>query len=108
MRAITWSRSPLPTMATAPACLRAAPHPCQHRNYVPDDDDGALDFTATGLPGGAILTPNAAYGQAIINWTHAAGDVGRFTVLVSVADNGNGNSTAALSDQQPFTLVVRI
>ncbi len=60
-----------------------------------------LTFSAMGLPGAATLTPAVPYGQAVINWTPTAADVGRYTILVSATDNDND-----ASDQQTFTLVV--
>src|SRR5262249_3957644 len=72
-----------------------------------DGDQDPLSFTALGLPAGATLTPASVYGQAAINWTPTAGDVGRYTIVVTVADNGNGDHTLVLTDQQTFTIVVR-
>src|SRR5262249_39030965 len=73
-----------------------------------DGDQDTLSFTASGLPAGASLTPSGVYGQAVINWTPAADDVGRYTVLITVADNGNGDPTLVLKDQRTFTLAVHI
>src|SRR5262249_49800242 len=56
---------------------------------------------------GATLTPAGVLGRAVVNWTPTADDVGRYTVLVQVADGGNGGAGAPLGDQQTFTLVVR-
>src|SRR5262249_37517051 len=68
---------------------------------------GAADFTAVGLPDAATVTPGSVYGQASIDWLPTAADVGRYTVLITVADDGNGDPSKALHDQQSFTLVVR-
>src|SRR5213078_3995642 len=72
-----------------------------------DGDQEPLVFSAVGLPIGATLVSGPAYGQATINWTPAAGDVGKYTILVMVTDIGNGNTAQPLTDQQTFSLVAR-
>ena len=53
-----------------------------------------------GLPAGATLTPSNIYGQADINWTPTVADIGRYTVLVKVANNGNGNPALIATDSR--------
>jgi hypothetical protein len=43
----------------------------------------------------------------VVNWTPTAADLGKYTVLVKVADSGNGVATNVLHDQQTLTLNVR-
>src|SRR5207237_4439781 len=81
--------------------------PLQLALVAADLDQDPLTFSAIGLPGNASLTSGSVYGQGIINWTPNAGDLGKYAVLVKVADSGNGNPTQVLSDQQGLTLVVR-
>jgi len=64
--------------------------PMQLALKASDGDQDPLTFSAVGLPAGATLSPGTAYGQAVITWTPAAADVGKYTMLVTVADNGNG------------------
>ncbi len=72
-----------------------------------DGDQEALAFSAVGLPGNASIAAGPAYGQAVISWTPTALDVGNYTVLVRVADGGNGDPARSLADQRTFTLAVR-
>ena len=43
---------------------------------VSDMDQDALSYSATGLPIGAVITPQDQYGYAILTWTPTAGDIG--------------------------------
>ena len=43
----------------------------------------------------------------MVNWTPTAADIGKYTVLVKVADSGNGVAANVLHDQQTLTLNVR-
>ncbi|MCB1942331.1 MAG: putative Ig domain-containing protein, partial [Candidatus Accumulibacter sp.] len=72
-----------------------------------DGDQEPLAFSAVGLPGNASITPAPAYGRAVVNWTPTTADIGNYTILVKVADGGNGDPAQSLSDQQTFTLAVR-
>jgi len=76
--------------------------------HATDGDQNPLTFSALGLPAGATLTPSSTYGDAVVTWTPALGDVGRSTVVFQVADNGNGNPADVLSDQRSINLIVRL
>ena len=72
-----------------------------------DADQDPLTFSATGLPPDAVMSSNGIYGQTVLSFTPTAADIGKYSILVSVHDSGDGNSANALSDQQLFTLNVR-
>jgi hypothetical protein len=60
-----------------------------------DADQDPLTFTAQGLPnqgqpGGATLTQQIQYGQALLNWTPTSADVGVYDISVQVTDSGLG------------------
>src|SRR5262249_53871652 len=63
-----------------------------------DLDQTPLTFAVQGLPAGATLTPSSVYGRATVTWTPTAADVGRYSVLVTVTDDGNGDAAKALGD----------
>jgi hypothetical protein len=66
-----------------------------------DPDGNALAFSATGLPVGASLT-DTGDGTASLSWLPAAGDVGLYDVVVSVADDG----VPPESDAESLTITV--
>src|SRR3546814_6424945 len=68
-------------------------------------DEDALSYLVTGLPG-ATLTPPICYGQALLEWTPTAAQIGSYTASVTATDSGNGLTDAA-SDSRSFTVVVR-
>src|SRR3546814_2347953 len=68
-------------------------------------DEDALSYLVTGLPG-ATLTPTSVYGQALLEWTPTAAQIGSYTASVTATDSGNGLTDAA-SDSRSFTVVVR-
>ena len=70
-------------------------------------DQSPLTFSALGLPAGAMLTPSSTYGDAVVTWTPALSDLGQSSVVFTVADNGNGNPSDVLTDQQSINIVVR-
>ncbi|MEI9924475.1 MAG: Ig-like domain-containing protein [Bradyrhizobium sp.] len=72
-----------------------------------DADQDPLNFSAIGLPPNATLTTNGIYGQRVLSWTPTSADVGKYGILVSVTDSGDGNPVNALGDQQLFTINVR-
>ena len=81
--------------------------PLQFTVQASDGDQQPLTFAALGLPGTATLTPSSVYGQAVINWTPTAADIGQYSVLITVTNDGNGNTSLVQSAEQSFTLVVR-
>lgn len=96
-----------PQLAPIGGKVAVVGQPLQVTVQASDGDQQPLTFAALGLPGTATLTPTSVYGQAVINWTPTAADVGRYTVLITVTNDGNGNPVLVQSDQQSFTLVVR-
>src|SRR3546814_15582327 len=68
-------------------------------------DEDALSYLVTGLPG-ATLTPTSVYGQALLEWTPTAAQIGSYTASVTATDSGNG-LTDAPSDSRRFTGFVR-
>jgi hypothetical protein len=61
---------------------------------VSDADQDALTFSAQGLPTGATLTAQTIYGQALLNWTPTAADIGTHDISVQVTDSGLGPQDA--------------
>ena len=51
---------------------------------VADMDEDALAYELSGLPAGAAIVPSPVYGQAHIQWTPQAGDIGTYDVTVTV------------------------
>ena len=74
---------------------------------VADLDEDTLNFSATGLPDGATLTPSNVYGRATFSWTPTAGNLGNYPITIKVEDSGNGDENEKLFSQQSFNLVVR-
>ncbi len=62
-----------------------------------DPDSSVLTFSAGNLPSGATLTPAGAF-----SWTPATGQIGNFSVTITVADNGTPSQT----DAETFTITV--
>jgi hypothetical protein len=75
--------------------------PLQLTFKATDGDQDQLTFAAAGLPAAAVVS------SGVLNWTPTASDVGKYPVLVTVTDNGNGDPNHPLKDQQTFTLTVR-
>jgi hypothetical protein len=71
-----------------------------------DYDQEPVQFSVTGLPGPATVTPGAVYGTAILNWTPGASDLGSYRATVTVTDEGHGTGVPAV-DSETITLVVR-
>ncbi|KPJ75957.1 MAG: hypothetical protein AMJ54_13385, partial [Deltaproteobacteria bacterium SG8_13] len=74
---------------------------------VSDMDQDPLSYGISGLPAGATITPTAAYGRALIEWTPTASDTGTYTAGVTVTDSGNSGAAAPESDTASFEIVVR-
>ncbi|NLS91835.1 MAG: hypothetical protein GXX96_06600, partial [Planctomycetaceae bacterium] len=72
-----------------------------------DIDQEPLDFQVNGLPPEATLTPGVMYGTATLQWTPTTDDLGNYSVLIEVADGGNGNPGLTASDAESIALVVR-
>ncbi len=71
-----------------------------------DGDQEPLQFAVTGLPPAATLTPGGVYGTSVLNWTPQSGDQGTYTVIFTVADQGNGLGSPII-DSETITLIVR-
>ena len=52
---------------------------------------------------GAEVTAGARYGTASLHWVPTAADLGRYTVLVTLTDSGNGDPTRALGSDRGGT-----
>ncbi len=72
-----------------------------------DLDQDALTFGLSGLPAAAVLTPGNVYGTATLTWTPTAADVGSYSAVVTVTDNGNNGATTPASDSKTVAIVVR-
>ena len=81
--------------------------PIEFTLQASDLDQAPLNYSLVGLPAGATLTPSSTYGQAIFRWTPAVVDIGTHTVSFRVTDNGNGNSSISLFEEQTIQFVVR-
>ena len=81
--------------------------PIEFTVSVADLDEDELNFSATGVPEGATLTPSEVYGRAVFSWTPTAADLGNYPITISVEDSGNGDDSQKLSSQQEFNLLVR-
>ncbi|HEY6817505.1 MAG TPA: putative Ig domain-containing protein [Croceibacterium sp.] len=73
--------------------------------FVADMDQDALSYLVSGLPG-ATITATGVYGQALLEWTPVAGQIGTHDAVVTATDSGNGVGAAA-SDSATFRVVVR-
>ncbi|MEZ6135593.1 MAG: CARDB domain-containing protein [Pirellulaceae bacterium] len=74
---------------------------------VTDLDQDALTISASGLPNGATITQSSIYGEATLNWSPTAADIGEHTITFNVTDSGNGDAARALSDSRTIKLNVR-
>ena len=74
---------------------------------VTDLDQDALTFSALGLPSGATLTRSSVYGEAVLNWSPTAANIGEHTITLNVTDSGNGNASRSLTDSRTIVLKVR-
>ncbi len=72
-----------------------------------DADQDPLSFTLDGLPAGATLSNGPGFGQATVAWTPTANDIGSYSIVAHVADDGNGDPSQVLTDRQNFELTVR-
>ncbi|MCI4427871.1 MAG: putative Ig domain-containing protein, partial [Burkholderiales bacterium] len=83
---------------------------------IGDIDQDPLSYSATGLPIGAVLAQLAQYGQALLTWTPAAGDIGPHDIEITVTDSGlppqdagyvNPDNPVANVTTQKLRIVVR-
>ncbi len=72
-----------------------------------DADRDPLTFGIAGLPVGAVITPGASYGRAVLRWTPTAGEIGDHTLTLTVTDSGAGVPADALSDTLVIPVAVR-
>ena len=72
---------------------------------VADMDEDDLAFVIAGLPG-ATISEGASYGQAMVEWTPTAAQLGEHMATVTVTDSGNG-LTAPASAATGFKVIVR-
>src|SRR5262249_38911417 len=71
-----------------------------------DKDQEPLHFSVTGLPAGATITPGAVYGTATLTWTPQGNELGSYSAVVTVTDEGHGTGTPA-SDDEAVIVTVR-
>ncbi|MFH1842062.1 MAG: Ig-like domain-containing protein, partial [bacterium] len=81
--------------------------PLQIPIRVSDMDQDTLSYAISGLPAGATVIPTGVYGQALVQWTPTASDVGTYSAGVTVTDSGNNGAASPESDTASFEVVVR-
>ena len=74
---------------------------------VADGDQDDITWALTGLPAGAVLTPDPlVYGVATLDWTPQSSQIGEYNVTITATDTGAGGQVAAASTALAFGIPV--
>ena len=96
-----------PVLARIGPAVAVVGQPLTFTVNASDLDQDPLTFGLSGLPTAATLTSGSVYGTATFTWTPTAADVGTYSAVFTVTDNGNNGAAPDASDSKTVAIVVR-